>query len=102
MPFFDTEKAPHDKFFRLELGHRGKICAFYAEGCRLWTAGKPPPPHHPPHKNILQGEKSIREWSTENGDNVKTWKADLAAPGVAHNINAMLLVSGRLWCGAQR
>ena len=43
------------------------------------------------------GEANVREWNASNGENVRTWKADLAAPG--GTITAISLVSGRLWCG---
>ena len=79
--FGSSDKAPSDEYMNLEIKHRGKLHCIFGTGKHIWTAG----------------ENNVREWNTGTGENVRTWKADLAAPG--GTITTINLVSGRLWCG---
>ena len=82
---------------------RGKIQCVYGTGKHLWTAG----------------EKSVREWHSSTGENVRTWSStgedesssyDMASamawgaslmsePDPAEKITCIILIAGRLWCG---
>ena len=66
---------------KVEIKHRGKLHCVFGTGKHIWTAG----------------ENNVREWNAGTAENVRTWKADLAAPG--GTITTITLVSGRLWCG---
>ena len=76
----DLPLGDSDALLIHELSHRGKTRAVLVSPERAWTAG----------------EKSLREWDMQGGENIKTWPA---CPDKDALVTCITLIAGRLWCG---